>query len=123
MCLWIEALIKEGAVSRDSQEGFEEELSGPVFTVVPIGSSGVGKSTMSNILAIALEAKQLELERARMEAEDLRSRNVETTDKLTEEVSFLHVCLQNRQHHPSLWHMYVAAREAMNIIHPGENHE
>ena len=79
--------------------------------------------TKSNILAIALEAKQLELERARMEAEDLRSRNIETTDKLTEEVSFLHVCLQNRQHDPSLWHMYLAAREAMNIIHPGENHE
>ena len=59
--------------------------------------------TKSNILAIALEAKQLELERARMEAEDLRSRNVETTDKLTEEVSFIHVCLQNRQHDPSLW--------------------
>ena len=93
------------------QKGFSEALA------------TMNADTKSNILAIALEAKQLELERARMEAEDLRSRNVETTDKLTEEVSFLHVCLQNRQHDPSLWHMYLAAREAMNIIHPGENHE
>ena len=54
MCLWIKALIKEGAVIQDSQEGFEEELSGPVFTLVPLGGSGVGKSTLSNLLSGAM---------------------------------------------------------------------
>ncbi len=51
--------------------------------------------TQNNILCIALEGKQLELERARMQLEDqpshvvkLKEQDREKTAQLTEEVSF-----------------------------------
>jgi hypothetical protein len=51
---WVSALVKAGATIRDSKK-FESELRGPpLFTLVPIGSSGVGKSTMCNVLTGAM---------------------------------------------------------------------
>ena len=77
---------------------------------------GLDADTTNNVLAMALEAKQLELERARMQLGDQQSKIVETTAKLTEEVSFLHSCLWQRMRtHP---HLYEAALSAMEIIDP-----
>jgi hypothetical protein len=45
---WVEALTNKGAKTKDS-DVFVEELSGAAFRVVPLGGSGVGKSTMCNL--------------------------------------------------------------------------
>jgi hypothetical protein len=45
---WVEALVQKGAKTQDS-DVFVEELSGAAFRVVPLGGSGVGKSTMCNL--------------------------------------------------------------------------
>ena len=60
-------------------------------------SRTMNADTKNNILTIALEAAQLELERTKMRLEDQQSKVVESTEKLTEEVSFLHSCLYNRK--------------------------
>ena len=74
--------------------------------------------TKNNILSIALETKQIELERARMQLEDQQSKVVEATVKLTEEVSFIHSCLYRRKDAEPI--MYEAACDAMEILHPGD---
>ena len=74
--------------------------------------------TKNNILSIALEVKQLELERARMQLEDQQAKVVEATAKLTEEVSFIHSSLYQRKHAMPI--MYEAACDAMEILHPGD---
>ena len=77
--------------------------------------------TKSNILTIALEAAQLELERTKMRLEDQQSKVVESTDKLTEEVSYLACQLVHQKHaseHDRL--LYDAAAEALDILHPGD---
>ena len=74
--------------------------------------------TQANILAMAVEATRLELERARMQLEDQQAKIVECTEQLTEEVSFLSAVLYSRR--LELGHlMYNAARDAMEILHPG----
>ena len=74
--------------------------------------------TKNNILTIALEAAQLELERTRMRLEDQQSKVVESTAKLTEEVSFLLSCLYNRKRSEPT--MFQAACDAMEVLHPGD---
>ena len=74
--------------------------------------------TKNNILTIALEAAQLELERTRMRLEDQQSKVVESTDQLTEEVGFLHSCLYNRKRSEPI--MFQPACDAMEILHPGD---
>ena len=76
--------------------------------------------TKNNILAIALEAAQLEIERTKMQLEDQQSKVVESTDKLSEEVSFLASQL-GHQKYASEEHqiMYEAAADALDILHPG----
>ena len=74
--------------------------------------------TKNNILTIALEAAQLELERTRMRLEDQQSKVVESTAKLTEEISFLHSCLYNgKRSQPTMWQ---AVCDAMEVLHPGD---
>jgi predicted GTPase len=46
---WTTAISKAGATIKDSP-AFVAELSDPQFTLVPIGGSGVGKSTLCNLL-------------------------------------------------------------------------
>ncbi len=45
--------------------------------------------TKNNVLAIALEAQQLDLERARMQLEDEQAKIARGLQKLTEEISFV----------------------------------
>ena len=76
--------------------------------------------TKNNILTIALEVAQLELERTKMRLEDQQSKVVESTDKLSEEVSYLASQL-GHQKYASEEHqiMYEAAADALDILHPG----
>ena len=76
--------------------------------------------TQANILAMAVEATRLELERTRMQLEDQQAKIVECTDKLTEEVSFLDVSLYRRTDERG-YLMWRAADTAMNILHPGHS--
>ena len=76
--------------------------------------------TQANILAMAVEATRLELERTRMQLEDQQAKIVECTDKLTEEVSFLDVSLYSRTDRTG-YLMWRAADTAMNILHPGHS--
>ena len=79
--------------------------------------------TQNNILTIALEAAQLELERTRMRLEDQQSKVVESTDRLTEEVSFLACQLESKKHaSESNQILYEAAADALEILHPGNKH-
>ena len=80
--------------------------------------NNMNADTKNNILSIALEAKQLELERARMQLEDQQAKIVKATEKLTEEVSFLHSVLYHKKHEEP--DMYEAACDAMEILHPGD---
>ncbi len=74
----------------------------------------------SNILSIALEAKQLELERARMQLEDQQSKIVRATANLTEEVSYIQAQLYSRRNANSTNRsMYDAASDALEILDPG----
>ena len=76
--------------------------------------------TKNNILTIALEAAQLELERTRMRLEDQQSKVVESTDLLTEEVSYLACQLEYRKHASEGDRiLYEAAADALEILHPG----
>eukprot|EP00935_MAST-01C_sp_MAST-1C-sp1_P000215 g215.t1 len=54
MKAWLKVLVEKDAVIKDSQEGYEEELSDPKFTLVPIGASGVGKSMLCHLLTGAM---------------------------------------------------------------------
>ena len=74
--------------------------------------------TKNTILTIALEATQLELERTKMQLEDQQSKVVESTDKLTEEVGFLHNQLYHQKHAEPT--MFEAACDAMEVLHPGD---
>ena len=76
--------------------------------------------TKNTILTIALEAAQMELERTKMRLEDHQSKVVESTDKLSEEVSYLASQL-GHQKYASEEHqiMYEAAADALDILHPG----
>jgi hypothetical protein len=47
---WTEAIEKAGATVADSRP-FEAKLRNPQFTIVPIGGSGVGKSTFCNLIS------------------------------------------------------------------------
>ena len=80
--------------------------------------AAMNADTKNNILTIALEAAQLELERARMRLEDQQSKVVESIDKLTEEVGFLHNQLYHRKRSESI--MFEAACDAMEVLHPGD---
>ena len=80
--------------------------------------NNMNADTKNNILSIALEAKQLELERARMQLEDQQAKIIEATDKLKEEVSFIHSSLYHRKHAEPI--MYEAACDAMEILYPGD---
>ena len=72
--------------------------------------------TQSNILSIALEAKQLELERARMQLEDQQTMIIRATENLTEEISFIQVTLQGSPDRMQ----YQAACDALEILWPGD---
>ena len=73
--------------------------------------------TKNNILTIALEAAQLELERTKMRLEDQQSKVVESTDKLTDEVSYIQSCLYaRRRSEPITWQ---AACDALEVLDPG----
>ena len=78
--------------------------------------------TKNNILTIALEAAQLELERTRMRLEDQQSKVVESTDKLTEELGLLHNQLYyiKRSDPTEFWVLFEAAADAMEVLHPGD---
>ena len=74
--------------------------------------------TKNNILTIALEAAQLELERTKMRLEDQQSKVVESTDKLTDEVNYIQSCLYARKRsEPITWQ---AACDALEVLHPGD---
>ena len=75
---------------------------------------------------MALEAKQMELEQARMQSEDHRSKLVrcveleeEKTRQLMEEVSFIQSQLYNRRKYETLKSCYDAACDALEILDPG----
>ena len=77
--------------------------------------------TKNIVLSIALEAKQLELERARMQLEDQQATIVRATAALTEEVSYIHAQLHSRRNDHQAYRMiYDAASDAMEIISPGD---
>ena len=82
------------------------------------GISNMNSDIKNNILTIALEAKQHELEQARMQLEDQQAKIIEATDKLKEEVSFIHSSLYHRKHAEPI--MYEAACDAMEILYPGD---
>ena len=74
--------------------------------------------TQANILAMTVEATQLEVERARMQLEDQQAKVNEATEKLMEEVSFIHSKLYSQRFKQPL--MYLAACEAMEILDPND---
>ena len=86
--------------------------------------------TTNTILTIALEAKQMELEQARIQLEDHRSKLVrcveleeEKTRQLMEEISFIQSQLSNIPPRgtfvPNLRTLYDAACDALEILDPG----
>ena len=74
--------------------------------------------TQANILAMTVEATQLEVERARMQLEDQQAKVSEATEKLMEEVSFLHAQLYSQRFKEP--EMYAAACEAMEVLDPND---
>ena len=75
--------------------------------------------TRNNILSIALESKQLELERARMQLEDQQTNFERAAAKLTEEVSYIQSQLYNRRNVNGVFRtVYDAASDALEIIIP-----
>ncbi len=81
----------------------------------------------TNILSIALETKQLELERARMQLEDQNAKEArqkeldeEKTGQLVEEISFIKSQLYRNRNHESVSSMYEAVCEALEILDPGD---
>jgi hypothetical protein len=56
-CAWTDAIANAGATLKDSGK-FETVLCDPQFTLVPIGGSGVGKSTFVNLIIGAMWIKE-----------------------------------------------------------------
>ena len=88
--------------------------------------------TKNNILSMALEARQLELEQARMQSEDHQSKIVrcveleeEKTRQLMEEISFIQSQLYSTpprgNYVPNLRTCYDAACDALEILDPGNS--
>ena len=76
--------------------------------------------TKNNFLSIALEVKQHELERARMQLEDQQAKILRVTQDLMEEVSFVWVLLYRRRKcSAELYRMYLSMCDAMEILDPG----
>ena len=82
--------------------------------------------TKNNILSMALDSKQLELERARMQQEDQQAKHLrhleqeeEKKRRLMEEVSFIRSMLYEKRTQPSVRSIYEAALDAMEILGPG----
>ena len=80
----------------------------------------------NNILSIAIDSKQLEIERARMQLEDQQAKHLrhieqeeEKKGRLMEEVSFIRTMLYEKRTQPSVRSMYEATLEAMEILDPG----
>ena len=80
--------------------------------------------TKNNILSMALEARQLELEQARMQSEDHQSKltrqmelEKEKTSQLLEEVSYIQIKLYNQL--PRQRDIYNATCDALEILDPG----
>ena len=80
--------------------------------------------TTNTILTIALEAKQMELEQARMQSEDFQSKiaqrmelEEEKKNQLVEEISYIQAVLHNTVPRPRA--IYDAACDALEILLPG----
>ena len=67
---------------------------------------------------MAVEATRLDLERALMELEDERAKVERATEKLMEEVSFIHSILYDERFEQPV--LYRAACEAMEVLDPND---
>ena len=81
--------------------------------------------TINNILSLALEIKQRELEQKAMQFEDQQSKETkqmeireQKTSQLMEEISYIQSQLYNKRRDTSIRHIYEATYDALEILDP-----